>query len=289
MTYEEKNEKRRALARKYLDDPTDMQNLNELFGLIRPLAVFVMKEHEKIPSLEKDDYMQIADITAWKVLERIRVKPDIIDNFEAYVVAAIRNGYIAEYRKYVFKSLLESKSYTRKNSSLNAAYLYSMEEYVEKIAEKRRAYVRDFRKKHLELCRQRDRDYWNGHKDKKREKDRRYREKHKEKLKIQKREYKRTHREEINARARKYRAENGDAVREKRREYYQKTKEHQKAYREAYKKANPEKVKAYRDRYYNKNKEQILAKSREYKRRKRAEEKLKKAAALLCGSENCLK
>ena len=134
--YEEKNEKRRALARKYLDDPTDMQNLNELFGLIRPLAVFVMKEHEKIPSLEKDDYMQIADITAWKVLERIRVKPDIIDNFEAYVVAAIRNGYIAEYRKYVFKSLLESKSYTRKNSSLNAAYLYSMEEYVEKIAEK---------------------------------------------------------------------------------------------------------------------------------------------------------
>ena len=150
--YEEKNEKRRALARKYLDDPTNMQNLNELFGLIRPLAVFVMKEHEKIPSLEKDDYMQIADITAWKVLERIRVKPDIIDNFEAYVVAAIRNGYIAEYRKYVFKSLLESKSYTRKNSSLNAAYLYSMEEYVEKIAEKRRAYVRDFRKNILNFA-----------------------------------------------------------------------------------------------------------------------------------------
>ena len=44
------------------------------------------------------------------------------------------------------------------------------------------------------------------------------------------------------------------------------------------KKANPEKVKAYRDRYYNKNKEQILAKIREYKRRKRAEEKLKKEA-----------
>jgi len=271
------NKKRRELAAKCIEDPYDMDSLEALFKLVHPLAAFVMNKHKRrIPSMEVEDYMQLADIVVWRVLNRIRVVPDIMNSFEAYLVASIRNCYITEYRKYVFKSLVEGRSFDRPGDTFSVATLYSMEEYVNRIVKKRNATRRAFRQNNLELVRQREREYWSKNKDKKREKDKRYCEKHKAAIAAKHKEYRATHMAERNARERKYRAEHLEETRAKRREYYWKTVDHQRAYNKQYDDAHRDVVREYQRRYYEKHRDEILAKNREYKRKKRAEKKLRK-------------
>ena len=82
--YDGRNKKRRELVQKCVDDPFDMDSLEKLFRLVHPIAAFVMNEHKRrIPSMEVDDYMQLADIVVWRVINRIRVKPDIINSFDS--------------------------------------------------------------------------------------------------------------------------------------------------------------------------------------------------------------
>ena len=148
------NKKRRELAAKCIEDPYDMDSLEALFKLVHPLAAFVMNKYKRrIPSMGIEDYMQLADIVVWHVLNRIRVVPDIMNSFEAYLVASIRNCYITEYRKYVFKSLVEGRSFDRPGDTFSVATLYSMEEYVNRIIDKRNATRRAFRQNNLELVR----------------------------------------------------------------------------------------------------------------------------------------
>ena len=53
---------------------------------IRPLAYRAMKLHRNvIPYYDKDDYLQEAYITLYRVLMRIAVKPDIAESFGAYL------------------------------------------------------------------------------------------------------------------------------------------------------------------------------------------------------------
>ena len=67
--YEERNEKRHALVRKCVEDPYDMDSLEKLFALVHPLAGKVLNEHHRrLPSYDWEEYMQIADITVWRVI-----------------------------------------------------------------------------------------------------------------------------------------------------------------------------------------------------------------------------
>lgn len=277
--YEERNAKRRALVQKCVEDPYDMDSLAKLFALVHPLAGKVLNEHpRRLPPYDREEYMQIADIVVWRVIEKIRTNPDIINNFEGYVIVSIRNAYITEFRKYVFKSLVMGKSFDRPGDSFNTSYMASYEGYIQRIITQRNETRRLFRKNNLELVRSREREYWSKNKDKKSAKDRRYRESHKEQLQAKQKEYRATHKEQRNAHDRQYRADHLEETRKKRNEYYEKTKEHQRAYRKAYDDAHRDVLRARSRAYYEKNKEMILAKGREYKRKKRAEAKAAREA-----------
>ena len=271
--YDKRNADRRVLAAKCIADPSDYESLEKLFVLVHPLANRIVHGYSlRIPALSNEDYMQLADITVWRVLNRIRVVPDILNNFEAYLMAAIRNNYAAEFRKYVFKSFVEISSFNRPGSPLTVSNLQFLERYVQNIVEKNNATRRAFRANHLELCRQRDREYWSRNKNKKREKDQRYREKHKDKIAAQHKAYRATHMEQHIASNAKYRENHREEIRERSRAYYWNNLEYFKDYYETHR----EERRQSRRNHYIENRERLLAKSREYKRKKRAEENRKR-------------
>lgn len=268
--YEAMNARRSELAEICAKNPDDTASFTELCGLVRPLAVHIMNEHPRmIPYFDREDYLQMADITVWKVLAYVRKNPDILKNYTAYISVSIRHRYISEYRKFVFKNLVALRSFARPGGQTTVSYMVEMEEYKKRIYEKISAYRKKRRKENPELFRRREKEYWDRNKEKKREKDKRYHQKHKRQIAERNRKYRADHREERRESDRRYRAEHGDLVRQRAREYYHRTAEYQRAYRKAYDAAHREQKLAYQKRYYEKNKEKILAKSREYKRKKR--------------------
>ena len=103
---EQRRNRQKELARKYImSDEVDQVALEELNRLCKPIYLYIYSGyHIKLPHIDKDDYILMGYITLWKVLERCRKNPDIINNFSAYLFRSIRNAYAAEFRKYVFKN-----------------------------------------------------------------------------------------------------------------------------------------------------------------------------------------
>lgn len=84
-------EERRNLAQYCSQNPDDCVAFEKLCTAIRPMAYAVMKLHKNvIPYYDKEDYLQEAYITLFRVLKRLAVKPDIINSFSAYLCTAIK-------------------------------------------------------------------------------------------------------------------------------------------------------------------------------------------------------
>ena len=97
---EQRRNRQKELARKYImSDEVDQVALEELNRLCKPIYLYIYSGyHIKLPHIDKDDYILMGYITLWKVLERCRKNPDIINNFSAYLFRSIRNAYAAEFR-----------------------------------------------------------------------------------------------------------------------------------------------------------------------------------------------
>jgi hypothetical protein len=212
--------------------------------------------------MDKDDYLLLGYITMWKVLERCRKNPDIINNFSAYLFRSIKNAYATEFRKYVFKNpiVLRDYDYGRVGYGYNIANTVMLTKYKERILQQHREWSRDFRRRNPELVRRREREYWHRNRDKKALKDKRY--------------YIR-HREQIREYGKKYRAEHKEEIREKKKKYAQEHREQRNAYQRRKWHENPEHFRAYHReygrRYRQEHLEHCRARDREQSRRYRQE------------------
>lgn len=84
----------KKLAQYCLENPYDPEAFERLCVAIRPIAYSVMKLHRNvIPYYDKEDYLQEAYITLYRVLKRIESKPDILNSFQAYLWQSIKNTY----------------------------------------------------------------------------------------------------------------------------------------------------------------------------------------------------
>ena len=179
------SEKRRELARKYIEsEGINEPVLEELNRLMKPLYYYCIGDYYKsLPLNDLDDFYQIGYVTLWKVLEKCRKKPDIINSFSSYMMTAVKHAYATEYRNYILKNPIVKVGYEPKGAG---GYYYSSvffnTQYRDRLNEKAREWKREFRKKNPELVRQREREYWHRNKEKKAAKDKRYYEKHKEQI-----------------------------------------------------------------------------------------------------------
>ena len=99
-------EKERELARKYIEsEEPDERVLEELNRLCKSIYLYLYHSYQiKIPQMDKDDYLLIVYVTLWKVLEKCRKDPDIINKFGAYLFVAVKHAYADEFRKHVLKN-----------------------------------------------------------------------------------------------------------------------------------------------------------------------------------------
>ena len=181
---EQRRNRQKELARKYImSDEVDQAVLEELNRLCKPIYLYIYSGyHIKLPHMDKDDYLLLGYITLWKVLERCRKNPDIINNFSAYLFRSIKNAYATEFRKYVFKNpiVLRDYDYGRVGYGYNIANTVMLTKYKERILQQHREWSRDFRRRNPELVRRREREYWHRNRDKKALKDKRYYIRHRE-------------------------------------------------------------------------------------------------------------
>ncbi len=120
----------------HLDDAIAFERL---CVAIRPLAFGVMKLHKNIiPYYDRDDYLQEAYITLYRVLCRIAVKPDIANAFSSYCWVAIKNTYCGLFRDYVLHHLIEVRSHELRGSNLNCAQMVYFQEYADNYYQKKR-------------------------------------------------------------------------------------------------------------------------------------------------------
>ena len=148
-------EERRNLAQYCSQNPDDCVAFEKLCTAIRPMAYAVMKLHKNvIPYYDKEDYLQEAYITLFRVLKRLAVKPDIINSFSAYLCTAIKNTYCGLFRDYVLHHLVEIRSYDSKENGLTYSQKVYFQEYADLYYLKKREcskrYYRENREKILE-------------------------------------------------------------------------------------------------------------------------------------------
>ena len=118
------SEKRKELARKYIEsEGVNEPVLEELNRLMKPLYYYCIGDYYKsLPLNDIDDFYQIGYVTLWKVLEKCRKKPDIINSFSSYMMTAVKNAYATEYRNYILKNPIVKVGYEPKGAG---GYYYS--------------------------------------------------------------------------------------------------------------------------------------------------------------------
>lgn len=118
---------------------------------IRPLAYGVMKLHKNvIPYYDRDDYLQEAYLTLYRVLVRISVKPDIADAFSAYLWVSIKNTYCRLFQEYVLHHLVEVHSREMREGNMNCSRMVYFQEYADEYYRKKREYSKRYYWEHRE-------------------------------------------------------------------------------------------------------------------------------------------
>ena len=132
-------DERRELAKYCSQHLYDAEAFARLCNAVRPMAYAVMKLHKNvIPYYDKDDYLQEAYLTLYRVLKRLVVKPDIIDSFSAYLWTAIKNTYCSLFRDYVLHHLVEIHSYESRENGLSCSKMVYFKEYADSYYAKKR-------------------------------------------------------------------------------------------------------------------------------------------------------
>ena len=129
--------------------------------------------------MDRDDYLLIGYITLWRVLEKCREKPDIINSFNAYLFSSVRNAYAAEFRKYVMKNPLIRVRYEEPGGSYNISSAFFLaDNYLKKDREKAKRYYHN----HIDEIKARKKEYRKHHRAELTEKNREYRKANKDKV-----------------------------------------------------------------------------------------------------------
>ena len=139
---------------------------------IRSLAYRAMKLHRNvIPYYDKDDYLQEAYITLYRVLMRISVKPDIVESFGAYLWVSIKNAYCHLFRDYVLHHLIVVHTREAYEGNINYTQMVYFQEYADEYYRKKREYQRHYYWNNREriLSRRRQARYGRNHSDSLRE------------------------------------------------------------------------------------------------------------------------
>lgn len=132
-------DERRELAKYCSQHLSDAEAFERLCDAVRPVAYAVMKLHKNvIPYYDKDDYLQEAYLTLYRVLKRLAVKPDIIDSFSAYLRTAIKNTYCGLFRDYVLHHLVEIHSYESRENGVSYSQMVCLKEYADSYYAKKR-------------------------------------------------------------------------------------------------------------------------------------------------------
>jgi hypothetical protein len=197
---EQKKIRQKELARKYImSDEVDQTTLEELNHLCKPIYLYIYGGyHIRLPHMDRDDYLLIGYITLWRVLEKCRENPDIINSFSAYLFSSVRNAYATEFRKYVMKNPLVRVRYEEPGGGYNISNAFSLADYyLEKDREKAKRYYHN----HIEEIRVRKKEYRKKHRAELTEKNREYRKANSDKINARRREYYKEHRDEKRARA----------------------------------------------------------------------------------------
>ena len=123
----------------------DAEAFKRLCIAIRPIAYSVVKLHRNvIPYYDREDYLQEAYITLYRVLKRLAVVPDIVNSFSAYLWTSIKNTYCGLFNQYVLHHLVEIRSYENVNQGLVYAQMVYFQEYADAYYRKRREYSRRY-------------------------------------------------------------------------------------------------------------------------------------------------
>lgn len=137
--------KRIAYARAWLRDNNDYESFVKLCDAVKPYALFVYNEKKNvIPYFDREDYLQEVSLVVWNVLERVKVKPDILDSFSAYLNASIRYMYYSKFRNYVMKYAVERCSYEDSSSGILITRMVYYASYVESVKRKISEYHREY-------------------------------------------------------------------------------------------------------------------------------------------------
>jgi len=138
-------DKRSQLAQYCSQNPYDSEAFERLCVDIRPIAYSVMKLHRNvIPYFDKEDYLQEAYITLYRVLRRIESKPDILNSFQAYLWQSIKNTYCGLFRDYVLHHLIEMRSYESRENGLTYSQMVYFQEYANSYYAKKREYSKRY-------------------------------------------------------------------------------------------------------------------------------------------------
>lgn len=144
-------ERLKKLAQYCLENPYDFEAFEKLCVAIRPIAYSVMKLHRNvIPYYDKEDYLQEAYITLYRVLKRIESKPDILNSFQAYLWQSIKNTYCGLFRDYVLHHLIEIRSYENRENGLTYSQMVYFQEYAELYYSKKRESSKRYYRKNRE-------------------------------------------------------------------------------------------------------------------------------------------
>lgn len=153
-------DERKSLALYCSSHLDDYIAFEHLCAEIRPLAYGVMKLHKNvIPYYDKDDYLQEAYLTLYRVLKRIAVKSDIAEAFSTYLWVSIRNAYCGLFRDYVLHHLVELSSYEYREGGLVCSQMVYFQEYADAYYQKQREYSRRYYWAHREEILEKQRKY----------------------------------------------------------------------------------------------------------------------------------
>lgn len=199
---DDSREMRKVLARRYVDsEGSDFEAMEDIHNSVLGVYIKCSKMYMgKLPHYDKDDYIQIGYIALWKVLERARVKPEIIDGFDAYLIRAIKNTYIKEFRKFVFKNKGVVYDY-QNDEGVTISGMVEFQKYIETSRQKEREY----RQRTKEQRAAYNREYNRTHAEQIKRQSKEYREKNKERIRLRYKRYYWEHREEILAKQREKR------------------------------------------------------------------------------------
>lgn len=127
---------------RHLDDSIAFERL---YREIRLLAYGAMKLHKNvIPYYDKDDYLQEAYITLYRVLMRIAVRPEIAESFWTYLWVSIKNAYCHLFRDYVLHHLIVVRTHEAYEGSFNYTQMVYFQEYADAYYRKHREYQRQY-------------------------------------------------------------------------------------------------------------------------------------------------